>query len=199
MQKYANAVELLNSLIQAYPSNEFAKNCLQRASQRVEEQTTGAYDFAEMLKVSRGPYPQMDVADYIGPVKQQIDGLFATREITAGELLMCTRAFEFLYTSIDDCCVFYDSKTRMASNTGPLLLSRKIVQKLVSNPSYIPPFRKLPRPSRTIAGDFSDELIDGQPVIDDYLLTSILKPHIFAMPCVHGTEHNYTGIGWSLK
>ncbi|TDL17567.1 TPR-like protein [Rickenella mellea] len=93
MKNYATAIELLKSLIEAYPSNETAKNDLRRAMQRVQEQTTGAYDFADMLKVSRGPCPQMDVADYIGPVKQQADGFFATRDIPAGELLMCTKSF----------------------------------------------------------------------------------------------------------
>ncbi|TDL14611.1 TPR-like protein, partial [Rickenella mellea] len=68
MQNYVGAIKFLNSLVQAHPSNEIANKELQRATQRVIEQTTGAYDFAEMFRVSREPYPQMDVADYIGPV-----------------------------------------------------------------------------------------------------------------------------------
>ncbi|TDL17565.1 hypothetical protein BD410DRAFT_729785, partial [Rickenella mellea] len=202
MQNYAATIELLNSLIQAYPSNQTAQNDLQRATQRVKEQTTGAYDFSEMLKmlkVSRGPYPQIDVADYIGPMNQQANGFSATRNVTAGELLMCTKAFEFSYANINNFTIFYDSKTCLAANAAPLRLSRKIAQKLVSNPSYVPSLRELRRPSLTMVADFSDELVDGRPVIDDYLIESILKPHTFTMPCVHGTEHNYTGIGWSLK
>ncbi|TDL17571.1 TPR-like protein [Rickenella mellea] len=164
MQNYVAAIELLNSLIQAYPSNEIAKKDLQRATQRRREQTTGAYDFAEMLKVSRGPSPQMDVADYIGPVEQRAGGIFATRDISVGELLMCTKAFEFVYSNNSDKGVFFNNHVSGAST---LRLSKKIAQKLASNPSFIPSFKKLhPFPS-TIAGNISDELVDGRPVIDE--------------------------------
>ncbi|TDL17572.1 hypothetical protein BD410DRAFT_883165 [Rickenella mellea] len=198
MQNYAAAHVLLTLLIQACPSNETANSDLQRVAQRVQEQTTGAYDFAEMLKVSCGPCPQMDVADYIGPVKQRAEGLFATRDISAGELLLCTKAFEFVYANNSDRGVFFNNKTHCVTGASTLRLSKKFAQKMALNPSYISSFRELHRYSPTISGNISDKLIDGRPVIDKYLIESIMNPQVFAMRCPHGAQHKYGGIGLSL-
>ncbi|TDL16462.1 hypothetical protein BD410DRAFT_688542, partial [Rickenella mellea] len=199
MSNYTKAIELLESIIQVNPSSESVKSELRRAKQRLVEQSTGAYDFDQIGDMAAGPYPCMDVASYLGPVEQgdpvnRNPGLFATRDIQAGELLLCTKVFEFLYANVDHVR-FYNRNSTSFGSTSTLRLSRKIAQKLLSNPTFIAPFMQLHRYSTEIVGHISTVLVDGRPVVDDFLIASLLNTHAFAMSCNHGDAHKYSGVG----
>jgi SET domain len=79
-------------------AKEFSE-CLARTSQRLRERDTGAYDFQTMFSdvITGGPNAQIDVADFVGPVEIRSSagrgrGLYATRDVAAGELLFVSKA-----------------------------------------------------------------------------------------------------------
>jgi hypothetical protein len=79
-------------------ANEFDE-CLVRTSQRLREQTTGAYDFQTMFSdvIAGGLNPRIDIADFVGPVEIRASpnkgrGLYVTRDVVAGELLLVSKA-----------------------------------------------------------------------------------------------------------
>ena len=83
---------------------------ISRCKQRILEQTTGDYKWAALFKEWQVKYrkdsipiPRLDIADYIGPIEvRAMDnrgggrGVFATRDIKSGELLVCSKVLFLL-------------------------------------------------------------------------------------------------------
>ncbi|TDL16461.1 hypothetical protein BD410DRAFT_808068 [Rickenella mellea] len=54
---------------------------------------------------------------------------------------------------------------------------------------------QLHRYSAEIVGSISTDLVDGRPVVDDFLIASLLNPQAFNMSSNHGDAHKYSGVG----
>lgn len=75
---------------------------IERAQQRLREQETGEYNFAQMYKHSQATPPLIDCATYSVPVEIRSSpgrgrGLFTTRKVSAGELLIYEKALGYGY------------------------------------------------------------------------------------------------------
>ncbi|THH33018.1 hypothetical protein EUX98_g1219 [Antrodiella citrinella] len=75
-----------------------------KASQRLKEAATAAYDWLAMYKQSQGPASRLDVTSYQGPVEARLPtkgngprGLFVTRDVKAGELLVVSKPIASYY------------------------------------------------------------------------------------------------------
>lgn len=99
--RYKLCSKVLETLLGGFPGNKQAVNLSERARQRCIEESTGAYDFKmlqeEMKRVSP---PLLDHATYIGPVERRETeskgrGLFLTKSVKAGDLLLCEKAFSY--------------------------------------------------------------------------------------------------------
>ncbi|KAH8719152.1 hypothetical protein GQ44DRAFT_712610 [Phaeosphaeriaceae sp. PMI808] len=126
------------------PSDKDGRLYLKRIKVRAREQESGSHDLAKArIGLSRAR-PRVDAADFISNTKiknspGQGRGLFATRNISTGEVIMYEKAF---------CVVWGHEKEAMTAMTydirddrirvSPVGLSKAIVQKLISNPSQIP-------------------------------------------------------------
>lgn len=73
------------------------KDCAEwktKAKLRIRERHTGRYDWCALFRESQEVCPRPDVADFYGPVEVQVGGdygirgLFATRDVKVGELLV---------------------------------------------------------------------------------------------------------------
>lgn len=160
--------------VKTYPGNKEAKATLLKVYQRLQEQQTGKYDFKEMRALTsdeqKGSF-KLDCADFIGPVQLQETinsgrGLFATRDVKFGELLLCEKAFHVCYPETDGKSLIIDlTRNQMQMSSGSQLVSR-IVQKLYNNPSTSEKFLQL------FSGNYervkSNEA-DGRPIVDTFV------------------------------
>lgn len=110
---FAKCRSYLAELEVLYPGNKAAIRDIERCDLRLREQA-GEFDFASMLDeaVTKQPSPRLDRATYIGPVevrKCAIEshgrGLFTTKAVKAGELLLCEKAFAAAFSPNDSMAV----------------------------------------------------------------------------------------------
>ena len=168
--RFQESHQALTSLASHYPEGAAAKKEIARTEQRLKEQEHGDYDFRAMYRAAEATPPCLDNATFAVNVEVQASngrgrGLFAKKDLIAGDLLLCEKAFAY--------CSSKDSKTSVLMNThtnrGTLGtqadLITAIVQKMFRNSSLRPAFTSL------YHGDYTpvDEAeIDGMPIIDTY-------------------------------
>lgn len=173
---YSECCQVLNLLHASFPQNSEASMALDRAECRLREQKTGVYDFKQLqAKAKILQPPLLDHATFLGPVEiKQTDskgrGLFATKAVKAGDLLLCEQAFSVAYVE-EDAGTKSTSKISMLINPeteqgfmgAQTDLIKLIVQKLHRNPSVAPNFTTL------YHGDYeraSTSIVDGMPIVD---------------------------------
>jgi hypothetical protein len=145
------------------------------------EQQCGTYDFKTIYKeASKVRPPHLDHATFVGPVVVKVSsgcgrGLFTTKAVKAGELLLCEKAFAYCYAGGSEESSEESSKAgskinllvnihtnRMAIGTQGHLITA-IVQKLWRNPSLLSEFATLHHGSYK---PVCVTTVDGKPVID---------------------------------
>ena len=148
---------------------------LQRFQDRLAEQRTGVYDFAAMqFEIQTLRPPHLDHATYIGPIevrntKTKGRGVFTTKSVKAGDLLLCEKAFSHSYASEDGgagksrvSLLVNPERNRCTMGTQADLI-KAIAQKLYRNPSLARAFTTL------FHGDYeavTTSSVDGKPVVD---------------------------------
>ena len=174
LQRFQECRESLLLLLDNYPNNGEAKEQLLRTEKRLNEQEKGEYDFKAMYKAAEGTPPCLDNATYTGPVTIRISegrgrGLFTTRIVVAGELLLCEKAFSYCFASKGESAG--SSKTSMLINTQTMRVTMgtqadliiAATQKMLRNPSLIPSFTALHH------GDYKpvkETKVDGLSIVD---------------------------------
>ncbi|KAL3681677.1 hypothetical protein R1sor_024633 [Riccia sorocarpa] len=140
------------------PTAEEVEEFVQSVNHRLEEKLNGGYDLNKMLEAAQATStPSLDHADYIGPVRvagvqENRKGLVATRELVAGTLLLCTKAYAIIFSEdlkpemplnfISICAKVLgvsleeDLKTEMGSSSKSAVdhLILKVQEKLKSEP-----------------------------------------------------------------
>lgn len=154
--------------------NKDANRELARVQERQKEES-GVYDFKKMRKLTGDGYFYLDHALYQRIVKVQPSegrryGLFVTKAVETGELLLCEKAFAATLTEPGYSSnppyfhLNFGFGNYISGRTYPLLVNQ-IVQKLYKNPSLQDIFTAL------YAGDYErtpETMVDGKPVIDTY-------------------------------
>ncbi|KAL8998685.1 MAG: hypothetical protein Q9169_002346, partial [Polycauliona sp. 2 TL-2023] len=101
-RRFRECLSKLQEYCELYPNDELAVVEHERCKQRVEEFTNGSFDFAGWVadvaqKVKDKQPPLIDAAPYHTPVafRQSVHGygLFTARDVEAGDLLLCEKAF----------------------------------------------------------------------------------------------------------
>ncbi|KAI0427917.1 hypothetical protein F5Y09DRAFT_332956 [Xylaria sp. FL1042] len=195
--KFPESLEKWHILAGSYPQNEDARTELRRTEKRVREAQTGEYDFALLHKQAEANPPIMDCATYIGPVTVREargcgKGLFTTKPVKAGDILLCEKAFAYCYADKDDpfgkknMCLLMQLDTKKAKLGGQAHLLTQIVQKLYHSPSLSEGFKALQH------GDYMPVTVgnvDGQPVVDTFLVDRVISINSFSAPRTsHGTR-----------
>lgn len=178
LRKFDECLSTLDELSASFPSNETSTTMLPRVKARLREQNTGEYDFKSMRKqAARSTPPLVDVATYSAPVEirsspQRGRGLFTTRKVVAGELLVCEKALGYKYADHDhmgSTTLLMNVTTRRMTMGGQADVLMQLVQKLYHDPEL----------SRAFAGAyhgdynavFAPDLVDGKPVVDTYVFS----------------------------
>ena len=168
----------LAELEELHPGNQAAAKDIERCELRSREQA-GDFDFASMLDeaVTKQPSPRMDRAVYIGPIEvcqcaieSHGRGLFTTKAVKAGQLLLCEKAFATAFAPDARTAVeINDPKDTDADGSDWRLklraeLAANTFVKLIRNPSVVSAFADL------YPGPDADEEIDEQthlPEVDE--------------------------------
>lgn len=106
LAKYDQCLDRLQTLTITYPGNTSAMPMIERVQDRLREQQTGQYDFRRMYKQARATPPLIDCGTYTMAVEIKDSpgkgrGVFTTRKVLAGELLICEKAFAYIYGGKD--------------------------------------------------------------------------------------------------
>ena len=173
--RFQESHQALASLISRYPHCSAAKKEIMRTKQRLSEQEHGDYDFRAMYRAAEDTPPCLDNATFAINVEVQVSkvrgrGLFVTKDVMAGDLLLCEKAFAYCSSKHSKTSVLMNTHTNRGTLGTQADLITAIVQKLFCNPSLRPVFTSL------YHGDYTavDEAeVDGMPVVDTYIISSL--------------------------
>ena len=187
--KFRACSDCLELLLTHYPDCNAAKKELFRTQDRLREQEQGQYDFKAMYAAADCTPPCLDHASFYGHVEVRASegrgrGLFTTRAVSTGDLLLCEKAFTYCFTdqevdknpskgSSHTSVLMYLHNNTITMGTQADLITAT-VQKLLRNPSLSAAFLELYR------GDYKaveEAEIDGTPVVDTYATQPILGIH----------------------
>ncbi|KAI0849467.1 hypothetical protein F5Y00DRAFT_261600 [Daldinia vernicosa] len=188
--KFSSCLEKLLAVVRSNPKNSDAWNEIKRVKQRLREEEKGSYQFGSMHKQAEDTPPLIDCATYVGPVAIRDSpgrgkGLFTTKAVKAGELLLCEKAFAYSYagddsnTGISNTTILMNWHTNTMSMGGQANLITQIVQKLYHNPDGTKVFTELHH------GDYTPVAIsevDGAPVVDTFLVVKTIQMNSFGTP-----------------
>lgn len=174
--RFSECHDIFDHLCKKYPLYPPAATELKRVCCRLTEQQSGMYNFKSMYKtISTIRPPQLDHATFIGSVVVKSSpgrglGLFTTKAVKAGELLLCEKAFAHCYAgtpgdsdagSKTTLLVNLHTNKMTMGTQGDLITN--IVQRLWKNPSLIPEFTALYHGSYKLT---ERTKVDESPVID---------------------------------
>jgi len=170
---YESARARLVKLLKEFPENKDAKEKLLRTFRRLQEQRKGEYEFLKMrneVKEWGDKRGKFDCAEYVGPVRigdagDKGRGLFATRDVKFGDLLLCSKAFGVCHKEVADAriVILFNLKARKGQAGTHSQLVRELIQVLYHSPKKAEEFYKLH------SGDYQrvrGGMVDGLPVVD---------------------------------
>jgi len=176
--RYSECCDVLGVLCAAFPDNAQASEILDRARSRLLERKLGTYDFKKLQsKAMKLRLPHFDAATYICPVeirqtKLRGRGLFVTKPVKVGDLLLCEKAFSRAHVTQGEEGNDEDGSKitfllNIETNRGFLGaqadLIRSIVQKLHRNPSIASAFTTWSHgPYEAV----TTSVVDGEPIVD---------------------------------
>ncbi|KAF5238850.1 hypothetical protein FANTH_10178 [Fusarium anthophilum] len=185
---YQQSLEMLEKLTQSYPENKAASSEKDRLKERLNEQRTGEYEFKQMYKQAEKTPPLIDCATFSAPVEIRESpgrgkGLFTTKAVSAGELLLCEKAFSYSFAgdeqSTKQTKILMNLATKRMVVGGQARLLTLIVQKLYHNSSLSAEFGDLHH------ADYQKATVletDGTPVVDSFLVEKIASLNGFGAP-----------------
>ncbi|KAL4861267.1 hypothetical protein BDV12DRAFT_204185 [Aspergillus spectabilis] len=183
------ASDVYKVLRQEYPSNNTAINEFNRAIARLLEEKRGKYNFKHMQQevVKKSP-PLFDHATYVGPVvvrttESRGRGLFTTKDIKAGDLLLCKKAFAHAFYDPEDSekglALLINVETDLMTIGTQADLLTILVQKLYKNPSLMSTITNLHHGSYNPVGVSE---VDDTPIVDTFLIERIMALNCFSCP-----------------
>lgn len=164
LAKYGECLDKLQTLRPSPSGKRSALQLIDRAHARMQERHSGQYDFRSMYDQTEDTPPLVDCATYTGAVEIRDSpgkgrGMFTTRKVLAGELLIYEKAFGYACLGVD----YPGSEDLTELEASTKYLHTQIVQKLLHNTEAARSFGDLDH------GDYdavSVYEVDGRPVVD---------------------------------
>lgn len=190
LRKFQEADEAFLGALELTPDDRDAMREHDRCSLRLQEQTCGKYDFKKMSKAA-AKASRLDHADFtcntaVRTAGNRGRGLFAAKDIKAGDLILCEKAFQAVFRS--ECKVYLTTNInteRGHIGCGADLLFRTI-EKLRCNPSAASRFLDL------YDGGYQPKcpptLVDNTTVVDSYQVQAINEHNCFGCPEVRSSD-----------
>lgn len=175
------------------PGDKDAQAMLRKIELRLHEQTTGQYNFGKLRATVSKARPRIDAASYNGNTEVRDSpgsgrGLFATRAIAAGEVVLCEKAFSVVWGHEKEAWTAISYDVRDDRIRGfPAGLCKAIVQRLSDNPSQVEKVLDLYGDYEGIGKQLL--LKDGRPVIDTFQVHDIVARNAFGVGAIDGNEN----------
>ncbi|KAF6808438.1 tpr domain protein [Colletotrichum plurivorum] len=189
MDQFSLCLEKLQQVVDLNPDNQDAKTEIGRVARRIREQETGDYSWKQMHKQARATPPLIDCATFSAPVEVRPspgrgNGLFTTKAVKAGDLLLCEKAFAYSYAAEDDPVgrqnvkILMNLGTKRMTMGGQVNLIARIAQKLHHNPQMASHFMELHH------GDYRsvEPSPEEEPSVDTFLVERIVSLNCFGAP-----------------
>lgn len=165
------SLKSLESLTNSFPENKAAKAEMRRVEARLREQRTGAYSFRQMYRQALQIPPLIDCATFSAPVEIRSspgrgNGLFTTTPVSAGQLLVCEKAFGYCYAGDDHpetMTLLINMATKKGVVGGQARLLTQLMQKMYNDPQAWTLYHQLHHGDHTVPAVSE---VDGHPVID---------------------------------
>ncbi|TVY62314.1 hypothetical protein LSUE1_G007932, partial [Lachnellula suecica] len=190
LREYSESKEYFEKALRISPNNLRCGKDLIQVLARIDEEQHGIYDFEAMSLSVTDQYIYLDHADFsratiLGDTLHAGRGLFAARDIEAGGLVLCEKAFCLpdLYSSdqINDFVLFNLNNNTRTQRPAQTALFLQLVQKLYSNPHLNARYFDLDGGGYSRTGK-EGTLVDGVPVIDTFLTEAIRIRNCFSSP-----------------
>ncbi|KAF5581687.1 unc-45 like b [Fusarium pseudoanthophilum] len=190
LNRFEDCEAMLIDLLDKFPDSKAAETTLLSVKTRLTEQRTGKYNFNKMYKTAKAAKGAalIDCATYSKPVEIRESpgrgrGLFTTKAVKAGDLLLVEKAFEYSFIDetrvTDQCTVMVNFNTKRMTAGASAHLWPKVVQKLYHDPEALSAFTELHH------GKYKPVTAteaDGRPVVDAFLVEKILSLNSFGAP-----------------
>ncbi|KAM3549588.1 hypothetical protein MY1884_008673 [Beauveria asiatica] len=188
LQKFDQCLLKFQELQSRYPSNKYVLSEIKRVNTRLKECNDGIFDWLDMHEQAECSPPLIDCATFSKSTEIRESpglgrGLFTTKPIAAGELLLCEKAFSFNFTGEDEernSTLLVDPDTMNGMPDCYLQDVAQVVQKLYHEPGMAPLFLELDH------GDYAAPQpglqVDGKPVVDSFLVARIIYTNAFTAP-----------------
>ncbi|GKT52059.1 uncharacterized protein ColSpa_12240 [Colletotrichum spaethianum] len=189
LQQFDRCAKKLQQVLVLNPDNKDAETDLERTGRRIFEQVTGDFKWKHMHKQSEATPPMIDCATYSSPVEVRASpgrgrGLFTAKAVKTGELLLCEKAFSYVYADQNDPSsrknvkILMNLDSKKMTMGGQATLISTIVQKLHHNPEAASHFMSLHH------GDYNGVKTAqrGQLVVDTFLVERIINLNCFGAP-----------------
>lgn len=184
LQDFSKAECRLQHLLELQPDDKDGQEQLQKTKARLEEAATGNYDFASMRNSISPQHKRLSHASFTANVEvrsvgQRGKGLFATKDLKAGDVILVEKAFCIAFESETD------NVTHMIMNlntntirTGPhAMLYYSLVRKLSDNPNQAKRFLQLHDGGYT--PKCTAQTVDGVTAIDTFQVAAITEHNCF--------------------
>ncbi|PNP81143.1 hypothetical protein FNYG_05610 [Fusarium nygamai] len=176
---FEECLQKLRVLTVLFPKSVLGLSMKSTVSKRLKEQDDGEYEFEDMLVEAQETPPLIDCATFSSLVEIRDapgrgKGLFLTKDVSAGDLVLCEKAFSYCFmdgNSHKTYPVLANVPRDEAKDGGAVLLWAQVTQKLYHNPEHIDTIQEL------FHGDHKKLQItecDECPVVDSFMIERII-------------------------
>ncbi|KAI5865336.1 hypothetical protein GGS23DRAFT_558758 [Durotheca rogersii] len=187
--RFQEAKGLFEERLKLAPDNKETGALLRKIELRLREEQTGKYDFNKIRAGLSRARPRADVASFLRHTEVRDSpgrgrGLFATRDLAAGDVVLCEKAFCVAWGHEDEAltAMTYDVRDGQM-RVSPVGLAEAIVQKLLGNPSQTGGVLALHGDYRGAGDVFATR--DG-PVVDTFRVHDIVSRNAFGPGSQYG-------------
>jgi tetratricopeptide (TPR) repeat protein len=173
------------------PTDKDASINLRRIEIRLREQNTGKYDFKKIRASATSARPRVDAASFVSNIEVKNSpgrgrGAFATRNIPAGEIVICEKTFCIVWGHEEEAltAITYDVRDDRI-RVSPVGLGKATMQRLLNNPSQSRRVMDLYGDWKGFGKALSSE--EG-PVIDAFRVHDIVSRNGFGLGSLYGEE-----------
>ncbi|KAK2474141.1 hypothetical protein H9L39_14101 [Fusarium oxysporum f. sp. albedinis] len=174
--KFEECQQKLRALKKAFPKSVPAWSLQLHIGKSLKEKNDGAYAVANMLIGAQEAPPLIDCATFSSLVEIRVApgrvmGLFLTKDVSAGDLILCGKAFSYYFMddekSHETYTILLNMSSKELTSGGSVHLWPQVTQKLFHNPEYIYTIQEL------FHGDHKKlQIIEwgGSPVVDPFMV-----------------------------
>ncbi|KAF2770519.1 hypothetical protein EJ03DRAFT_270369 [Teratosphaeria nubilosa] len=205
--RFDDAESYYNKMSELVPGDADAVKELKRTKLRLQEASTGVYDFAAMSKSVSKKRPHLDHASFTENVEvrdagSSDRGLFAKTNIKAGEVILCEKAFSAAFGDEKQSSIYIlmNLNTNQISMGKHAMLLFNVVKKMLHSPTEATRFFDLHD------GGYDPKCavtnVDGVVAVDTFRTQAIIEQNAFGCPDVRSTkkdENESSGMSRELQ